>query len=75
MPEMEGVEAVQRVRALDPAARIIVLTTDDTDDEIARALNAGAKAYLLKDISAEDLVRCIRTVLAGKTYLVPAAAE
>ena len=53
---------------------MIVLTTYDTDDEITSALKAGAKAYVLKDISADDLVNCIRDVLAGKTYLAPAAA-
>lgn len=74
MPVMEGVEVVRRIRELDPRARVIVLTTYDTDDEIARALKAGAKAYVLKDISAENLIRCIRDVLAGKTYLAPAAA-
>ncbi len=74
MPVMEGVEAVRRIRELDPRARVIVLTTYDTDDEIASALKAGAKAYVLKDISADELVNCIREVLAGKTYLAPAAA-
>ena len=74
MPVMDGVEVVRRIRALEPRARVIVLTTYDTDDEIARALKAGAKAYVLKDIAAEDLVACIRDVLAGKTYLAPAAA-
>lgn len=74
MPVMEGVEAVRRIRELDPRARVIVLTTYDTDDEIASALKAGAKAYVLKDISADQLVSCIRKVLAGQTYLAPAAA-
>jgi DNA-binding NarL/FixJ family response regulator len=74
MPVMEGVEAVRRIREKDPAARVIILTTYDTDDEISRALRAGAKAYVLKDISADDLVGCIRDVLAGKTYIAPAAA-
>jgi DNA-binding NarL/FixJ family response regulator len=74
MPVMEGVEAVRQIRALDPRARVIVLTTYDTDDEIARALKAGAKAYVLKDISADLLIGCIRDVLAGKTYLAPSAA-
>jgi two-component system NarL family response regulator len=74
MPVMEGVEAVRQIRDLDPRARVIVLTTYDTDDEIARALRAGAKAYVLKDIAADELVGCIRDVLAGKTYLAPAAA-
>jgi DNA-binding NarL/FixJ family response regulator len=74
MPVLEGVEVVRRVRERDPGARVIVLTTYDTDDEITRALKAGAKAYVLKDISADNLVSCIRDVLAGKTYIAPAAA-
>jgi DNA-binding NarL/FixJ family response regulator len=74
MPVMDGVEVVRQIRARDPRARVIVLTTYDTDDEIARALKAGAKAYVLKDVSAEDLIGCIRNVLAGKIYLAPAAA-
>ena len=74
MPIMEGVEAVRQIRARDPHARVIVLTTYDTDDEISRALKAGAKAYVLKDISADQLIGCIRDVLAGKTYLAPSAA-
>jgi two-component system NarL family response regulator len=74
MPVMEGVEAVRRIRERDARARVIVLTTYDTDDEISRALKAGAKAYVLKDIAAVELVRCIRAVLAGRTYLAPAAA-
>ena len=67
MPVMEGVER-------DPHAKVIVLTTYDTDDDISRALKAGAKAYVLKDISADGLIECIHDVLAGKTYLAPAAA-
>ena len=74
MPVMEGVETVRQIRQRDPRALVIVLTTYDTDDEIARALRAGAKAYVLKDIAADELVRCIRDVLAGKTYLAPSAA-
>src|SRR5262245_65788056 len=69
MPVMEGVEAVRRIRERHTAARVIVLTTYDTDEEISRALNDGAKAYVLKDISADDLVNCIRDVLVGRTYL------
>ena len=74
MPEMEGVEAVKQIRDRDPHAKVIILTTYDTDEDITRALKAGAKAYVLKDISAEALVTCIHDVLAGKTYLAPAAA-
>ena len=74
MPLMEGVEVVRWIRARDPGARVIVLTTYDTDDEVSQALKAGAKAYVLKDITADGLVSCIRAVLAGQTYLAPAAA-
>jgi DNA-binding NarL/FixJ family response regulator len=74
MPVMEGVEAVRQIRALDPQARLIILTTYDTDEDITLALRAGAKAYVLKDIAADALVTCIHDVLAGKTYLAPAAA-
>jgi DNA-binding NarL/FixJ family response regulator len=74
MPVMEGVEAVRQIRARDPHAKVIVLTTYDTDEDISRALKAGAKAYVLKDISADGLIECIHGVLAGKTYLAPAAA-
>ena len=74
MPGMEGVEAIRRIRAIDPQARVIVLTTYDADEDIARALQAGAKAYILKDIAAAALVACIHDVLAGKTYLAPSAA-
>jgi DNA-binding NarL/FixJ family response regulator len=74
MPVMEGVEAVRRIRERDPQAKVIVLTTYDTDEDISRALKAGAKAYILKDIAADALIACIHDVLNGKTYLAPAAA-
>lgn len=74
MPVMEGVEAVRHIREIDASAKVIVLTTYDADEDIARALQAGAKAYVLKDISADALIACIHDVLAGKTYLAPAAA-
>jgi two-component system NarL family response regulator len=74
MPVMEGVEAIRQIRERDPHAKVIVLTTYDADEDIARALKAGAKAYVLKDISADALIACIHDVLAGKTYLAPAAA-
>jgi len=74
MPVMEGVEAIRQIRAFDPQARVVVLSTYDADEDIARALEAGAKAYILKDIAADGLVACIRQVLEGRTYLAPAAA-
>ena len=69
MPRMEGVEAIRRIRAEDPEAGIIVLTTFDHDEDIYAGLRAGAKAYLLKDVEPEELFRCIRAVHAGEAYL------
>ena len=74
MPVMEGVEAVRQIRVRDPQAKVIVLTTYDTDEDITRAMKAGAKAFILKDISAGALIACIHDVLEGKTYLAPTAA-
>jgi two-component system NarL family response regulator len=74
MPVMEGVDAVREIRRRDPQAKVIVLTTYDADEDITRALKAGAKAYILKDIAAAALIACIHDVLAGKTYLAPTAA-
>jgi len=74
MPVMEGVETIRRIRERDPQAKLIVLTTYDADEDISRALKAGAKAYVLKDIAAAALIACIHDVIAGKTYLAPAAA-
>jgi two-component system NarL family response regulator len=74
MPKMEGAEVVRRVRAEFPDARIVILTTFDTDEDIERALKAGAKAYLLKDVAEGELLACLRAVLAGRTYVPPAVA-
>ena len=65
MPVMGGVEAIQAIRGEFPSAKIIVLSTYEGDDDIFRALEAGATSYLLKDTLAEDLVRVIREVFAG----------
>jgi two-component system NarL family response regulator len=67
MPEMDGVEAILTIREQTPEARVIVLTTYDTDEDIYRALRAGAKAYLLKDTPREELLDTIRAVAAGHT--------
>lgn len=62
---MSGLDAIKAIRALDPHARIIVLTMHDGDEHIYRALEAGAAAYLLKDTLADDLVRVVREVHTG----------
>lgn len=74
MPRMEGVPAIRQIRAEDPRANIIVLTTFDHDEDIYAGLRAGAKAYMLKDSEPEELFRCIRAVHAGDAYLQPKIA-
>jgi DNA-binding NarL/FixJ family response regulator len=65
MPELDGVGALKEIRSGDEKARIIVLTTFDGDEDIYRAIQAGAKGYLLKDAPREALMDCIRRVHAG----------
>jgi two-component system NarL family response regulator len=74
MPELDGVGAIKEIREIDPNAYIVVLTTYDGDEDIYRAIKAGAKAYLLKDTARDGLVDCIRRVHAGETYLPPPLA-
>ncbi len=74
MPLLNGVSAIGEIRSAHPEARIIVLTTFDGDEDIYRALRAGAKSYILKDIRREDLFHCIREVHAGKYFLPPEVA-
>ena len=74
MPELDGVGAITEIRAFEPAARIIVLTTFDGDEDIYRAIRAGARAYLLKDVPREGLMECVRRVHGGKTVVPPELA-
>jgi len=67
MPELDGVGALKEIRENDEKARIIVLTTFDGDEDIYRAIQAGAKGYLLKDVPREALINSIRRVHAGET--------
>jgi DNA-binding NarL/FixJ family response regulator len=69
MPELDGVEAIKTIRAIDEKARTIVLTTFDGDEDIYRAIQAGAKGYLLKDVPREALMDGIRRVHAGETSI------
>jgi len=74
MPKLEGVQVVEQMRARFPDAAIVILTTYDTDNDIERALRAGAKAFLVKDVSPQDLVACVRAVHAGRTWVSPRVA-
>ena len=75
LPKLSGVEIIQRVRSESPQARFVVLTTYDGDEDIYRALKTGAKAYLLKGMTSEELIATIREVAAGRSHIPAAIAE
>ena len=74
MPEMDGVEAIGRIKAKRPDAQILVLTTYESDADVLRAIEKGASGYLLKDAPREDLYAAIRAVAQGTSPLAPAVA-
>jgi two-component system NarL family response regulator len=69
MPIMSGIEAAAAIRREHPRARLIALTTYGGDEDIRRALHAGVQAYLMKDILHDELLKAIRAVYDGQTYL------
>ena len=75
MPDMGGVEAIRTIRAEFPCAKIIVLSTYQGDEDIFRALEAGAVTYLLKDTLAEKMVEIIREVAGGGRPILPEVAQ
>lgn len=75
LPQMSGVEAITAIRREFPRARIIVLTTYDGDEDIYRALQAGARGYLLKDVFFEELQTAIRNVHNGLRHIPALVAE
>jgi two-component system NarL family response regulator len=74
MPVMNGVDATAAICREDPRARVVVLTTYDGDEDIHRALQAGARAYLLKDMTGDELLEAVRAVHTGARRISPAAA-
>ena len=75
LPEMSGVDAIRAMRKTHPKLRFIVLTTYDGDEDIHRALEAGAQAYLLKAMSHTDLATAIRTVHSGSKFIPPSISK
>jgi len=73
-PAMDGVDAIAAIREKAPAARLILLTTYDDDEDVHRAFQAGAKAYLLKDTPRDELLNSLRAVHNGQTVLPPSIA-
>jgi NarL family two-component system response regulator LiaR len=75
MPRMDGVSAIKAIRERDPNARIIVLTSFDSDNKVQSALQAGATSYLLKNATADELANAIRAAKNGKRILGSEAAD
>ena len=75
MPLMDGVEAIERIRKEFQSSRFIVLTTYDGDEDIYRALEAGAQAYLLKGMGRNELFAAIRAVHSGLRYIPTVVAK
>lgn len=69
LPGMSGVDAIPKIAGVAPDARVIVLTAYDTEDRVLGAIRAGARGYLLKGASAEEIARAIRAVHAGESFL------
>ena len=75
MPELNGIEATRRVIAVDPHIRVIALSMHKDSVYVREILRAGARGYLLKDSGADDLVKAIRAVAGGESYLSPAVSN
>jgi DNA-binding NarL/FixJ family response regulator len=75
MPGIDGIRATELLVAMDPAPKVLVVTTFDADDYVYGALEAGAAGFLLKRASAEELVAAIRTVASGDSLLFPASVR
>jgi two-component system, NarL family, response regulator len=75
MPKLDGTEATKAIRREDPEAKIIALTSYDGDQDIYRALEAGVRGYILKEMVHTEVVRAIRTVVSGKRLMPPEVAE
>lgn len=75
MPKRDGLDTIQAIRAFDKDARILILTTYDTDEDIYQGLRAGARGYLLKDAATDEILAAIRQVARGQRYLPALVAE
>jgi DNA-binding NarL/FixJ family response regulator len=75
MPEIEGAEATRQIRSSRPETQVVVLTTYANDESLFPALQAGARGYLTKDASAEEIEQAIRALAAGRTHLDPAIQQ
>lgn len=74
MPEMDGIEATRRIKAVSPSTQVIVLTSYSDDERIFPAIKAGALSYLLKDVGPDELIRAIQAARRGEAFLHPTVA-
>jgi DNA-binding NarL/FixJ family response regulator len=75
MPKMSGIEATRAISEVDPAAKILMLTVSDEEDDLYEAIKSGANGYLLKEISIEEVADAIRAVVAGQSLISPSMAS
>jgi DNA-binding NarL/FixJ family response regulator len=74
LPDCDGVEAINRIRARQPSAKVVILSGHDGEDDVDRSMRAGAHAYMLKSASLEILMTGLRTVMAGRKFMMPELA-
>ncbi len=74
MPDGDGISTLRKLTAANPAVRALILTTYDNEEDVFNALDAGARGYLLKDTTREELINAVVQVHAGERYLPPAIA-
>ena len=75
MPDGDGIRTIAELIAINPAAKVLVLTTYDTEEDIFNALGAGARGYILKDTTREEIIDAVRQVHAGNRFLPPSIAS
>src|SRR4029077_2894985 len=75
MPELEGIEAVRKIREAAPRSKVLVLTMHESDRMVQRALDAGAHGYILKSDLTQCLVKAVKVVSSGKPFLTPKVSK
>ena len=75
MPEIDGIEATRRIRAVSPSTQVIVLTSFSEDEQVFSAIKAGALSYLLKNVSPADLIKAVQATYRGEAQLHPVIAK
>lgn len=75
MPQLNGLEALEKIKAMDPAARVIMLTIHQDREYLFKALESGAMGYVLKDAEAKVLIESVRSVYNGQNYIEPSMAK